>query len=501
MKENKYSLFIDGEFVEGSTKEWFEVINPADESLVGLTAKATVEDVEAAVQAAKRAFDNGSWSRLSATKRAEVLLGMAEGMAARQRELANLMVEESGSTIHKATMEVILSINTLKYYADLIRTPYTYEAIVPNDDTFIYSYNFVQREPIGVCAGIVPWNFPLAVGFWKIAPGLAAGNTMVIKVPTEAPLVLMEIAKIAQDAGLPKGVLNIVAGAGRVVGEYLAAHPQVDKISFTGSTGVGKRILELSSASNLKIATLELGGKSANIILEDADLAVAIDGSLFATMLHSGQVCESGTRLLVPKSRYDEVIEGLVSRAKTIKVGDPSKEETGMGPIISKKQKEKIEEYIQIGIKEGAKRVLGEEALQGKVYEKGFWVPPTIFADVNNQMTIAREEIFGPVVSVIPYKSEAEAIAIANDSIYGLAGGVWSKDQRRAVEVAKRMHTGTIWVNSYHLLNPIAPFGGYKQSGLGRELGIQGLLAYTQSKHIHVDLENDGGSRYRWMLP
>ncbi|MBB5337434.1 aldehyde dehydrogenase family protein [Pectinatus brassicae] len=501
MKENKYSLFIDGEFVEGSTKEWFEVINPADESLVGLTAKATVEDVEAAVQAAKRAFDNGSWSRLSATKRAEVLLGMAEGMAARQRELANLMVEESGSTIHKATMEVILSINTLKYYADLIRTPYTYEAIVPNDDAFIYSYNFVQREPIGVCAGIVPWNFPLAVGFWKIAPGLAAGNTMVIKVPTEAPLVLMEIAKIAQDAGLPKGVLNIVAGAGRVVGEYLAAHPQVDKISFTGSTGVGKRILELSSASNLKIATLELGGKSANIILEDADLAVAIDGSLFATMLHSGQVCESGTRLLVPKSRYDEVIEGLVSRAKTIKVGDPSKEETGMGPIISKKQKEKIEEYIQIGIKEGAKRVLGEEALQGKVYEKGFWVPPTIFADVNNQMTIAREEIFGPVVSVIPYKSEAEAIAIANDSIYGLAGGVWSKDQRRAVEVAKRMHTGTIWVNSYHLLNPIAPFGGYKQSGLGRELGIQGLLAYTQSKHIHVDLENDGGSRYRWMLP
>ncbi len=501
MKENKYSLFIDGEFVEGSTKEWFEVINPADESLVGLTAKATVEDVEAAVQAAKRAFDNGSWSRLSATKRAEVLLGMSEGMAARQRELANLMVEESGSTIHKATMEVILSINTLKYYADLIRTPYTYEAIVPNDDAFIYSYNFVQREPIGVCAGIVPWNFPLAVGFWKIAPGLAAGNTMVIKVPTEAPLVLMEIAKIAQDAGLPKGVLNIVAGAGRVVGEYLAAHPQVDKISFTGSTGVGKRILELSSASNLKIATLELGGKSANIILEDADLAVAIDGSLFATMLHSGQVCESGTRLLVPESRYDEVIEGLVSRAKTIKVGDPSKEETGMGPIISKKQKEKIEEYIQIGIKEGAKRVLGEQALQGKVYEKGFWVPPTIFADVNNQMTIAREEIFGPVVSVIPYKSEAEAIAIANDSIYGLAGGVWSKDQRRAVEVAKRMHTGTIWVNSYHLLNPIAPFGGYKQSGLSRELGIQGLLAYTQSKHIHVDLENDGGSRYRWMLP
>lgn len=501
MQDRKYSLFINGEFVESSTKEWFEVINPANEEVVGLAAKATVGDTEAAVQAARVAFNNGSWSNLAAAKRAQILLAMADIMAAQQNELVKLLVQESGSTVHKATAEVYLSIHTLKYYADLIQRPYTYEAIVPNENASVYSYNFIHREPIGVCAGIVPWNFPLALGIWKIAPGLAAGNTMVIKAPTEAPLALMEVAKIARAAGLPKGVLNMVTGAGRVVGEYLAAHPQVDKVAFTGSTGVGKRIMELAAASNLKITTLELGGKSANILLEDADLEVAIDGSLFATLFHSGQVCESGTRLLVPDSRYDEVLDGLISRGRTIRVGDPSKAETGMGPVISQKQKEKIEEYIQTGIQEGARLVLGEQPLQGKPYEKGFWVPPTIFADVNNQMRVAREEIFGPVLSVIPYKTEAEAVEIANDSIYGLGGGVWSKDQRRAVQIAKQMRTGTVWINAYHLLNPIAPFGGFKQSGIGRELGIQGLLAYTQSKHIHVDLENDGGARYQWMLP
>lgn len=500
MSEKKYLLYIDGELREGASNQWLEVMNPADEGIIGLAAKATVEDAEAAVQAAKRAFINGSWSRLSVQKRSEYLLQIVQKMTERQSELISLIIKDSGSTHFKAAAEVALAIGTLKYYAELIRTPYQYDAVIPVGDSRQSSYNFIQREPIGVCAGIVPWNFPLSLGMWKIAPALAAGNTVIIKVPSEAPLVLLEFANIVQEVGLPKGVLNLLAGAGRVIGEYLAEHPEVDKISFTGSTGVGKRIMTLAANSNLKITTLELGGKSANIILEDADLEEAVDGSLFATLLHSGQVCESGTRLLVPQSRYEEILERLVNRGKHIKIGDPSKEDIGMGPVISLKQKQKIEEYIQTGIAQGARRILGQEELTGAPYQKGFWVPPTIFADVHNNMTIAREEIFGPVLSVIPYQTEAEAIQIANDSIYGLGGGVWSKDKGHAIEVAKQLRTGTVWVNSYHILTPHAPFGGYKQSGLGREMGVQGLLAYTQTKHIHVNLEEGNKGRYNWLL-
>lgn len=500
MEEKKYLLYIDGEFKNGAGNEWLPVINPADESLVGLAAMAATEDAEAAVQAAKMAFDNGSWSGKSARERAAVLRNIAGRMKEKQSELVQLIIEESGATIFKAKAEVALAIGTMDYYAGLIESPYVYEPVIPGAEDRVNSYDFVQREPIGVCAGIVPWNFPLSLGMWKISPALAAGNTMVIKAPSEAPLTLLAMAEIAQEAGLPHGVLNIIAGSGRVIGEYLAQHPAIDKISFTGSTGVGKRILELSAASNLKITTLELGGKSANIILADADLDAAIDGSLFATMLHSGQVCESGTRLLVPQSQYEEILERLVARGKNIRVGNPADPATGMGPVISKKQKEKIEGYIASGIKEGARRILGERTLEGSVFQKGFWVPPTIFADVNNQMTIAREEIFGPVLSVLPYQTEEEAVKIANDSIYGLGGGVWSKDRGHAVEVAKKLRTGTVWVNSYHVMTPGAPFGGYKQSGLGREMGVQGLLAYTQSKHIHVDLGNQDAFRYQWLL-
>ncbi len=500
MNEKKYLLYIDGEFREGAKKESFPVINPADESIVGLAATGMVEDAEAAVQAAKRAFYSGAWSSFDAKQRSAVLMNIAEKMTERQSKLADLIIKESGSTIFKAKAEVALAIGTIVYYAELIRTPYMYEPVIPGAGERTNSYDFVQRDPIGVCVGIVPWNFPLSLGMWKISPALAAGNTIVIKAPTEAPLVLLELAKIVHEAGLPSGVLNIIAGSGRVIGEYMAQHADVDKISFTGSTVVGKRILALSAASNLKITTLELGGKSANIILEDADIAAAIDGSLFATMLHSGQICESGTRLLVPESRYEEILTGLVTRGKNIRVGDPHKADTGMGPVISKKQKEKIEAYIQTGIKEGARLILGAEGLTGPEYEKGFWVSPTIFADVHNAMTIAREEIFGPVLSVIPYQTEDEALRIANDSIYGLGGGVWSKDKGHAVEVAKKMRTGTVWINSYHVLTPAAPFGGYKQSGLGREMGVQGLMAYTQSKHIHVDLGNNNAFRYKWLL-
>ena len=500
MINKDYKNYINGQFMNSEDQARISVINPANETIVGTVPKATLGDVEAAVTAARTAFDSGLWSDLPAGQRANALLRIVAEVEARKSTLVDLLIKESGSTVGKATGEVLMAIDTLKYYANLIRRPYTYEAIVPDEAAAIFSHNFIQRQAIGVCAAIVPWNFPLSLGVWKIAPALAAGNSIVVKPPSESPLALMEFAEAVSRADLPKGVFNMITGPGKVIGEALAAHPLVDKVAFTGSTGVGKRIMTLAAQSNLKITTLELGGKSANILLDDADLDIAIDGALFAFLYHSGQVCESGTRLLVPRSKYEEVIKRLVVRAANLRMGDPSDPTTNIGPVISLRQKEKIEGYIRSGVEEGARLVLGGKPLTGKSFDKGFWVQPTIFADVTNDMKIAREEIFGPVLSVISYQDEAEAIRIANDSIFGLGGGVWSPDYRRAINVAKKMRTGTVWINTYHLISPIAPFGGYKQSGIGRELGIQGLLAYTQSKHIHVDLENDHGARYQGLL-
>jgi aldehyde dehydrogenase (NAD+) len=499
MSPTFYEMYVDGNFSKGSSDEQIAVLNPATEEIVGQAPKATEEEVELAVQAARRTFDNGSWSGLPVKERASYLLKMADELENQLQSFAKLLVEESGATINKATYEIASSVKTLRYFAKLSQTDYEYEAIKPNEGAQITSYNFIQREPIGVCAGIVPWNYPFTLAMWKIAPGLVTGNTMVIKPASETPLTMLAFAKIVDKVGLPKGVLNIVSGSGRVVGEKLAGHKDVDKVAFTGSTEVGQRVMELA-ASNVKITTLELGGKSADILLDDADLDIAIDGALFGTFFHSGQICESGTRLLVPSSIYDEVIERLVQRASEIKLGDPLKPNSGMGPVVSEKQRDQIENYIRIGKEEGARLVLGGERPIGPEYEKGFWVKPTIFADVKNDMTIAQEEIFGPVLSVIKYDTDEEAIQIANDSIYGLAGGVWSKNVPRAIEVAKKIRTGTMWVNSYHLLSQTAPFGGYKQSGIGRELGIHGLLAYTQVKHIHVDL-NPSTKGYRALLP
>jgi aldehyde dehydrogenase (NAD+) len=499
MENQVYPLYINGKFQKSSSNEVIEVLNPATEEVVGATAKATKEDVEKAVQAAREAFDNNIWNGLSAEERSTYLIKIADQLQQKIDFFANLLVKESGATINKAKYEIYSAVQTLRYFAKLSKTDYEYEPIKPNEGAQIASYNFVQRQPIGVCAGIVPWNYPFTLAIWKIAPALATGNTMIIKPASETPLTMMELAKIVDDVNLPKGVLNFVPGSGKVVGEMLAAHPLVDKVAFTGSTEVGKRVMALAT-SNVKITTLELGGKSANILLDDADLDVAIDGALFGTFFHSGQICESGTRLLVHDKIYDEVVNRLVKRASEIKVGDPLNPSTGMGPVISNKQRGQIEEYIKIGKEEGAKLVLGGERPTGPQYEKGFWVTPTIFADVKNQMRIAQEEIFGPVLSVIKFHSDEEAVQIANESIYGLAGGVWSKNIPRAIEVTKKMRTGTVWVNAYHLLSHTAPFGGYKQSGIGRELGIHGLLAYTQVKHIHVDL-NPSTSRYNVLLP
>jgi aldehyde dehydrogenase (NAD+) len=363
------------------------------------------------------------------------------------------------------------------------------------------AWNFVNREPLGVCGQIIPWNFPLVMACWKIAPALVTGNSIVIKPASNTSLTALELVKALEETGLfPRGVINIVTGPGATVGEEIASNPLVDKVAFTGSTEVGRRIMQLASGTVKKV-TLELGGKSANIILPDADMDLAIDGALFATFFHQGQVCESGTRLLVPEKLHDEVLERLVARTAEIVVGDALDFESGMGPLVSEAQLRTVEKYVEIGKAEGARLVAGGKRPAG--LEKGYFYEPTIFADVSNEMRIAQEEIFGPVLCVIKYKDTSDAIRIANDSIYGLAGGVWSTDLPEAIDVAKKIRTGTVWINDFHLLNDVSPFGGYKQSGVGKELGMHGILEYTIAKHIHVGISSKRSDRFVWdtLLP
>jgi acyl-CoA reductase-like NAD-dependent aldehyde dehydrogenase len=333
---------------------------------------------------------------------------------------------------------------------------------------------------------------------WKLAPALAMGNTVVLKPASNTPLTALRLAELIEETDLPKGVLSVITGPGGSVGEELASNPLVDKVSFTGSTVVGRRIMELASQT-IKKCTLELGGKSPNIVFEDANLEAAVDGALWATFFHQGQACESGTRLILPESIHDEFVERLIERAKTIKLGDTLDYDTDMGPLVSAAQRDIVADYVRIGREEGAKCVLGGEARTGPD-GKGFFFEPTIFTDVENSMRIAQEEIFGPVLSVIKVSSDEEAISVANDTIYGLAAAVWTEDYDRALMTARRLKAGTIWINDHHLINCVAPFGGYKQSGNGREHGIYGLNEYTEIKHIHVDLTRDVDMKFFGIL-
>jgi aldehyde dehydrogenase (NAD+) len=345
------------------------------------------------------------------------------------------------------------------------------------------SKNILVHEPVGVVSAIIPWNFPLQMAIWKIAPALAAGCTIVLKPAPETSVSALELAKIIDSTDLPKGVVNIITGDAEV-GEEMVTNPMVDKVAFTGSTEIGKKVMALASAT-MKNVTLELGGKSASIILDDADLELAIDGSAYAGYFHNGQCCVAGSRLILTNKNYDEVVDRLKAKLARMKIGDPMDKDTDIGPLVSDKQQKRVLEYIEIGRKEGARLVCGGGVPKG--FETGCFVEPTLFADVNNDMRIAQEEIFGPVLAVIKAKDENDAIRIANASHFGLAGGVWSRDNERALAVAKKLRAGTVWVNEWHLLNDKAPFGGYKQSGIGRELGLEGLKAYTEAKHIHID--------------
>jgi len=491
----RHQLYYNGAWRAPLSGKYAAIRNPSTGAEIGLVAQANADDVAAAIQSARTAFDDGAWAHLPGRERSQILHALVDALEARQDEIADADVCNGGCTWRKATlMDVPVGLLQFRHYANLA----DYEVIDPLPQVTFpsLSYNYVRREPIGVCGQIIPWNFPFLFVIWKIAPALAAGCSVVLKPASNTPLSALLVAEIIHETGLlPPGVLNLLTGSGSVVGPEFCYSPLVDKIAFTGSTEVGRGVMRMA-ASTIKKVSLELGGKSPNILLDDADLDIAIDGSLWATFMHNGQACESGTRLFVPEDRHDEIVERLVARASGLKVGPADDGMSDLGPVISQEQLETIERYIALGLEEGATPALLGSRPSDPALAGGTYITPTIFANVQNSMRIAQEEIFGPVLCVIPYRTVDDAIRMANESIYGLAGGVWSRDIDRAVAVANQLRTGTVWINDYHILSAEAPFGGYKQSGIGRELGRYGLDEYLEVKHIHVALENRRENRF-----
>ena len=466
-------LYVNGQWVAPAGNGTLDVINSTTEEVMGRIPEGTPEDIDRAVEAARAAFEG--WSTTPIQQRAELLSRMSAGLAARQSEIAAIIAAEVGMTLPLANaVQAGMPAMEMGSYAKLL-TEYSFEEKIGN--------SLVIKEPVGVVGCITPWNFPLHQVVAKVAAAMAAGCTIVLKPSEVAPLTAFILAEIAHEAGLPAGVFNLVSGLGPVVGEALASHPDVDMISFTGSTRAGKRVSELA-AQTVKRVALELGGKSANIILDDADLEKAVQGGVANCYFNSGQTCSAHTRMLVPRTRHDEAVKIAKAAAESFTVGDPRVGKAKLGPLISDVQRERVRGYIKKGVAEGATLVTGgAEPPEG--LEKGYFVRPTVFANVRNDMTIAREEIFGPVLSIIPYEDEEDAVRIANDTPYGLAGGVWSADPERAKRVARRLRTGQVDINGGSF-NPFAPFGGYKQSGNGRELGRYGFEEFLETKSLQL---------------
>jgi len=488
-----YKLLINGELRASSDGDTFPTYNPATGELIADVPKATREDAVAAIQAARNAFDNGTWSTTTAEERSAKLTAIADLIDANADELSQIEARDGGGTIRKAMLaDIPGGSGAFRWFAQMAATQP--EKVDLSGGPFPASRNYVRYEPLGVCTGIIPWNFPFIMASWKIAPALAAGNTSVLKPASYTSLSILRLAELIAEADLlPPGVLNVISGPGGTVGEELAVNAMVDKTAFTGSTEVGRRIMQLASGS-VKPVTLELGGKSANIVLDDADLDQAAAAVLWGTFLHNGQVCESGTRALVQASIYDEFVSMLVDKAGKLVIGDQMDFGTDLGPLVDRSQAETVARYVALGRDEVGEPLIGgskPEGLADGLLADNFY-RPTIFSNVPNSAKIAQEEIFGPVLCVIPFSDDAEAVAIANDSIYGLGGGVQSSNLDRAEAVAAGMRTGTVWINDYHMISPERPFGGYKQSGIGRELGTQGFRAYQQVKHVHVNEETSG---------
>jgi aldehyde dehydrogenase (NAD+) len=485
--ETKYALpqsklFIGGKWVEPRSGKTFSTINPATEEVITQIALADQADVDQAVQSAYNAFEEGAWSKLSATDRGKLLHKIADAIVAHVDEFAYLETIDIGKPISESrNIDVPFVAELFHYYAGWANK--FHGETIPVRGNYL---NYTLREPVGVVGTITPWNFPLLLAAWKIAPALAMGNTVVHKPSEQSPLTSLKLAEICEKVGLPEGAFNVVTGSGRITGSAMLAHPGIDKIAFTGGTSTGIMVMQ-EAAKTLKKVTLELGGKSPNIVLDDADFDAAAKGALSGIFYNKGEVCAAGSRLLIQESAHDAFLETLLGRAKKLTVGDPLDPKTRFGPLCNADQYQKVLAYIGTGKEGGARVVLGGDRAQvGN--GKGYFVQPTIFAGVTNQMRIAREEIFGPVLSAIRFKDLDDLIAQANDTIYGLAAGVWTRDVKKAHYIAKKLKAGTVWINTYNMYDPASPFGGYKQSGFGRELGMHALESYTQVKSVWVDM-------------
>jgi NAD-dependent aldehyde dehydrogenases len=484
LRDQPKKLFIGGKWVESASGKTFETINPSTGEVLARVAEGDAEDIDRAVVAARRAHESGVWRDLPPAERAKVLWRIGDMIEERAEEFAQLDSLDNGMPVNDALLLYVpLAAATFRYYAGWVTKldGGTQQLSLPG--TYL---SYTLRQPVGVVGQIIPWNFPLLMAAWKIAPALACGNTVVLKPSEETPLSALLLAELLQQAEVPDGVVNVVLGLGETAGARLAGHPDVDKIAFTGSTEVGRLIAKASADSNLKKVSLELGGKSPNIVFADSDLGKAASGAFFAMFLNQGQFCSAGSRLFVQDSVYDQMLDELTKIVDETRIGPGIDPETQMGPLVSKTQMDRVLGYISLGSKEGARLVAGGKRPEG--LDAGYFVQPTVFADVDGKMRIAREEIFGPVISAIPFSSEEDLIAKANSTIYGLAAGVWTNDVRRAHRVAHALRAGTVYVNCYHMIDPATPWGGFKQSGWGRELGPYALDLYTELKNVIVDI-------------